>query len=261
MTFIALTIAGSDPGGGAGLQADLKTFHQFGVYGTAVVTLITVQNTVRTSRIEALDATLVGEQFDAVLEDLIPLAIKTGALGTEAIVAAVASRAFTCPLVVDPVTIGKHGAPLMDAGARSALRRLLLPRASLITPNLDEAAALAGVEVCDPDTMREAAKRIAGLGARSVLVKGGHLSGDAVDILWHDGGFTEFRSPRIETRHTHGTGCVYSAAITACLASGFSIPDAVRYAKVFVHEAIRTAPGLGAGSGPLNLLLTATPIR
>lgn len=257
MVQIALTIAGSDPSGGAGLQADLKTFHQFGVYGTAVVTLVTVQNTVRTSRMETLGAGLVAEQIDAVLEDLAPRAIKTGALGTAAIVEAVASRKFACPLVVDPVMIGKHGVPLMDADARFALRRLLLPRASLVTPNLDEAAELAGIEVCDPEAMREAAKRIADFGVASVLIKGGHLKGDAVDVLWHDGVFTEFRSARLETRHTHGTGCTYSAAITACLARGLSLPAAVDKAKAFVHEAIRTAPGIGAGSGPLNFWVKA----
>jgi hydroxymethylpyrimidine/phosphomethylpyrimidine kinase len=250
---IALSIAGSDPSGGAGLQADLRTFHQFGVYGTTVVTLITVQNTVRASRVEALDAGLVGEQIDAVLEDLPPGAVKTGALGNAAIVEAVAGRDFDCPMVIDPVMIGKHGAHLMDADARSALRRLLLPRASLVTPNLDEAGELAGIEVRDPESMREAAKRIAGFGVQSVLVKGGHLEGDAVDILWDDGIFSEYRSPRMETRHTHGTGCTYSAAITACLAQGLALPDAVGQAKKFIREAIRTAPGLGGGSGPLNL--------
>jgi hydroxymethylpyrimidine/phosphomethylpyrimidine kinase len=252
MPPLALTIAGSDPGGGAGLQADLKTFHQFGVYGTTVVTLITVQNTLRASRVVSLDAGLVGEQVDAILQDLSPGAAKTGALGTAAIVEAVASRNLGCPLVIDPVMIGKHGARLMDADARSALRRLLLPRASLITPNLDEAAELAGIEVRDSDAMRDAAKRIAGFGVPSVLIKGGHLAGDAVDILWHGGIFSEYRSPRLETRHTHGTGCTFSAAITACLAQGLSIPDAVARAKNFIHEAIRTAPGLGGGSGPLN---------
>src|SRR6202789_840452 len=182
MTPVALTIAGSDPSGGAGLQADLRTFHQFRVYGTTVVTLITVQNTLRGSRVETLDAGLVGEQIDAVLQDLPPGAVKTGALGTAAIVEAVASRNFACPLVIDPVMIGKHGAQLMDADARSALRRLLLHRASLVTPNLDEAAELAGFEVRDSEAMREAAKRIADFGVQSVLIKGGHLAsdGDAV---------------------------------------------------------------------------------
>lgn len=260
MSCIALTIAGSDPGGGAGLQADLKTFHQFGVYGSAVVTLITVQNTVGMSRVEMLDAGLVGEQLDAVLCDLPPNAAKTGAMGTAAIIEAVAARRIPCPLVVDPVTIGKHGMALMNEDARVAFRRLLLPRATLVTPNLDEAAELAGIGVSDAETMREAAKRIAGLGAASVLVKGGHLAGDALDILWHYGVFTEFRSPRIETPHTHGTGCVYSAAITAGLALGLSVVDAVGRAKSFVHEAIRTAPGLGSGYGPLNLFASHDPL-
>jgi hydroxymethylpyrimidine/phosphomethylpyrimidine kinase len=259
MTFIALTIAGSDPSGGAGLQADLKTFHQFGVYGAAVATLITVQNSVRMSRVETLDAALVGQQIDAVLEDLPPHAIKTGALGTAAIVEEIARRNFAAPLVVDPVTIGKHGTRLLDVDACAALRRFLLPRAALVTPNLDEAAELAGIAVCDPQTMREAAKRIAGLGAQSVLVKGGHLKGDAVDVLWHKGEFTEFRSPRIETRHTHGTGCAYSAAIAAGLALGLSLPEAVARAKKFVHEAIRSAPQLGRGSGPLNFRAPVDP--
>ena len=136
----------------------------------------------------------------------------------------------------------------------------LLPKASLVTPNLDEAAELAGIEVNNLETMREAARRIADLGVPSVLIKGGHLDGDAVDLLWHDGAFAEFRAPRINTQHTHGTGCVYSAAITACLARGLSIPDAVSKAKAFVHEAIRTAPGLGHGAGPLNLFAPTGPL-
>jgi hydroxymethylpyrimidine/phosphomethylpyrimidine kinase len=253
--FIALTIAGSDPGGGAGIQADLKTFHQFGIYGTSVVTLVTVQNTVRMSRVETLDAALVGEQFDAVLEDLAPHAIKTGALGTAAIIEAVAARKFAGPLVVDPVMMGKHGMALMDAEARSAMLRLLLPRAALVTPNLDEAGGMAGILVHDAGSMREAARRIAGLGAGAVLVKGGHLAGDddALDILWHGGEFTEFRMPRVESRHTHGTGCVYSAAITAGLARGLSVVEAVEKANSFVHAAILSAPGIGAGAGPLGL--------
>jgi len=257
-TPIALTIAGSDPGGGAGIQADLKTFHQFGVYGTAVVTLVTVQNTVRMSRVETLDATLVGEQFDAVLEDLTPHAIKTGALGTAAIIEAVAARKFAGPLVVDPVMMGKHGMALMDSEARGTMLRMLVPRAALVTPNLDEAGMMAGISVHDAEIMREAARRIAGLGARAVMVKGGHLTGedindDALDILWDGSEFTEFRMARIESRHTHGTGCVYSAAITAGLARGLSLVEAVGRAKTFVHAAIRSAPGIGGGAGPLGL--------
>jgi hydroxymethylpyrimidine/phosphomethylpyrimidine kinase len=249
---IALTIAGSDPSGGAGIQADLKTFHQLRVFGTAAITLVTVQNTTRMSRVETLDPSLVSEQIDAVIEDLPPQAAKTGALGTALIIEAVAACGLKCPLVIDPVMIGKHGAPLMDLAGREALRRLLLPQAALITPNLDEAAELAGLPVEDFDRMREAAVRIARLGAGSVLIKGGHLQGDAVDLLFHNGKFTELRAARIDTRHTHGTGCTYSAAITAFLARGFPMVEAVTRAKRFVDEAIRTNPGLGAGSGPVN---------
>lgn len=259
MVPVALTIAGSDPSGGAGIQADLKTFHQLGVYGASAVTLITVQNTVRVSRAEVLESALVGEQIDAVLEDLPPQAAKTGALGTAGIVRAVAARTFPCPLVVDPVMISKHGLPLMNREGRAALRDLLLPRAALVTPNLDEAAELAGIAVANPEQMRDAAARIAGLGAAAVLVKGGHLKGDALDILFHDGRFTEFRSPRLETRHTHGTGCTYSAAITAFLALGFGLEDSIGRAKAFVTEAIRTNPGLGSGAGPLNHCVSPHP--
>ena len=253
MIPIALTIAGSDPGGGAGIQADLKTFHQLGVFGTAAITLITVQNTTRISRVETLDPALVSEQIAAVLEDLPPQAAKTGALGTAAIVEAVAACALTCPLVVDPVMIGKHGAPLMDSTARAALRTLLVSKAVLVTPNLQEAAELAGIPVENFGQMKDAAVRIARLGPLAVLIKGGHLQhDDAVDLLYHEGEFTELRAARIDTRHTHGTGCTYSAAITAWLARGLPMVEAVTRAKGFVDEAIRTNPGLGAGSGPLN---------
>jgi hydroxymethylpyrimidine/phosphomethylpyrimidine kinase len=258
MLPVALTIAGSDPGGGAGIQADLKTFHSFGVYGTAAITLITVQNTDRLSRSVVLDAALVREQIEAVLEDLAPGAVKTGALGTAAVVEAIARISFRCPLVVDPVMVSSSGAPLLVPAAVQALRDLLLPRAALITPNLSEAVELAGMAFGNlndmrENDMREAARRIAGLGPGAVLIKGGHLeSGDAVDVLLSGGVFREFRGPRISTRHTHGTGCTYSAAITALLARGLRLEDAVAGAKSFVTEAIRTAPGIGAGSGPLN---------
>jgi len=253
MTPIALTIAGSDPGGGAGIQADLKTFHQLRVFGTAAITLITVQNSTGMSRVEVLDPDLVGEQIDAVLEDFPPQAAKTGALGNAAVIEAIASRSFACPLIVDPVILAKHGKPLMEPAARDVLRQVLVPRAALITPNLAEASLLASTPVANVDQMKEAAERIAEFGARSVLVKGGHLEGaETVDVLYHAGLFTEFRAPRLETRHTHGTGCTYSAAITAFLARGLPLPEAVRRAHRFVHEAIRTNPGLGAGAGPLN---------
>jgi len=210
--------------------------------------------------VHTLDPAIVGGQIDAVLADLPPLAAKTGALGTAAIIEAVAARKVGTPdfpLVVDPVMIGKHGAPLIDTDARTALRELLIPRAAIVTPNLPEAAELASLPVHNIDQMKVAALRITDLGARAVLIKGGHLEGPAfqdetVDILWHDGVFTEFRAARIHTRHTHGTGCTYSAAITALLARGFPIPEAVARAKRFIDQAIRTNPGLGAGAGPVN---------
>lgn len=256
MIPIALTIAGSDPGGGAGIQADLKTFHQLGVYGTTAITLITIQNTRGMSLVQTLDTAIVDGQIDAVLADLPPLAAKTGALGTAEIIEAVAARNLDFPLVVDPVMTGKHGT-LIDASARKALCELLIPRAALITPNLPEAVELTSRPVHNVDQMKEAARRIADLGARAVLIKGGHLEGagfedQTVDLLWCEGVFTEFPARRIHTRHTHGTGCTYSAAITAFLARGFPMPEAVTRAKRFIDEAIRTNPGLGAGAGPVN---------
>ena len=254
MIPVALTIAGSDPGGGAGIQADLKTFHQFGVYGEAAVTLLTVQNTCNVFEVLCLEPRFVRAQVEAVLEDIPPQAAKTGALGNEAIIEAVAELAagLHAPLVVDPVMISKHGAPLIAASARPVLEKKLLPRAALITPNLHEAAALAGRDVSSLEQMEDAARLLFERTGASVLVKGGHLAGEAVDVLCHRGEVRLYRSPRIETRHTHGTGCTYSAAITACLALGMDLPEAVERAKRFVTEAIRTSPGLGRGSGPVN---------
>lgn len=250
MVSIALTIAGSDPSGGAGIQADLKTFHRFGVYGQAVVTLLTVQNTRRVSRVVVMDPDLVIEQIRAVLDDVPPAAAKLGALGNSEVVHAVAreSETWTFPLVIDPVMISKHGSLLLGEAGSRAIRELLVPRAFLITPNLPEAETLTGEQ--EPHA---AASRLRTAGARNVLVKGGHLPGDAVDLLLTEGGdFHEFPAARIDTPHTHGTGCTYSAAITALLAQGVELVEAVGIAKKYVTEAIRTAPGLGHGSGPLN---------
>ncbi|MCU1234206.1 MAG: phosphomethylpyrimidine kinase [Candidatus Solibacter sp.] len=254
MTSAVLTIAGSDPSGGAGIQADLKTFHQFGVYGEAVITLLTVQNTVRVSRVEVMPPALVLEQLAAVLEDIPPAAAKTGALGSAAMIAAVARAAaeFNFPLVVDPVMVSKHGLPLLPSDAVATIRDLLLPRATLITPNVPEAEALTGLTIRTVDDMRAAACRLLEMGARAVLIKGGHLAGDSTDLLFDGVDWREFPAPRVATRHTHGTGCTYSAAITAGLASGFPLAEAVARAKRFIHEAIRTNPGLGRGSGPVN---------
>jgi len=254
MPFVALTIAGSDPSGGAGIQADLKTFHQFGVYGEAVITLLTVQNTVRTDRVEVMPPELVFEQIRAVLEDIPPVAVKTGSLGSAEVVHAVACalQGFPAPLIIDPVLLTKHGVPLASESAWEAIRRDLLPHAALVTPNVPEAEAFTGIPIRNLDDMRQAALRLREMGAQDVLIKGGHLPGPPIDVLLAGDAWHEFRAPRLETKHTHGTGCAYSAAIAACLARGMRLRDAVERAKQFINEAIRTAPGLGQGSGPVN---------
>jgi hydroxymethylpyrimidine/phosphomethylpyrimidine kinase len=251
---VALTIAGSDPSGGAGIQADLKTFHQFGVYGEAAITLVTVQNTCGVQRVACLDPQLVTDQIRAVLADIPPGAAKTGALGNGGIIRAVGelARDFPFPLVVDPVTASKAGAALLAPEDLETLKTFLLPHAFLLTPNLDEASQLTGLEVRAPAAMRDAARVLAQMGPQAVLVKGGHLAGDATDILYWRGQWSEFTAPRIATRHTHGTGCTFSAAIAASLACGHDLPEAVRRAKRYITEAIRRSPGLGSGAGPLD---------
>jgi len=213
---VALTVAGSDPSGGAGIQADLKTFHQFGVYGAAAITLVTVQNSTGVDRVRLLDAELVEQQIRAVLEDLPVAVVKTGALGSAALVRVVArlQREYGFALVVDPVLLSTHGRELLAASAVEALLDDLLPAALLVTPNLAEAAALTGLRVDDLATMAEAARAIHRRAGAFVLVKGGHLAGDALDLLWDGTQVQEFRAPRIDSRHTHGTGCTYSAAVT-----------------------------------------------
>jgi hydroxymethylpyrimidine/phosphomethylpyrimidine kinase len=254
MIAVALTIAGSDPSGGAGIQADLKTFHQFGVYGEAVITLVTVQNTEIVSRVEELRAELVVRQIEAVVSDIPPSAAKTGALGSVAIVEAVAELAasFHFPLVVDPVMISKHGVRLMSPEAEDVLKRKLLPRALLVTPNLPEAEALTELTIRTEEDMHKAAERLRDLGCRAALVKGGHRDGAPVDVLADAGGLKHYLGRRIATPHTHGSGCTFSAAITAGLALGYSLREAITHAKNFVQAAIETAPGLGGGHGPLN---------
>lgn len=258
MIPVALTIAGSDPSGGAGLQADLKTFHQFGVYGTSIVTLLTVQNTLSVSAIEILDSNFVLAQLDAVLDDIPPQAAKVGALGSVANIKALAERAksFSFPLVLDPVMVSKHGDSLIDDDAVKMLATQLLPAAFLVTPNILEASKLAAMKVNGVRTMEQAAAVIARQGAKHVLIKGGHLGADAVDVLWTDGQTLRLPGERIDTQHTHGTGCVLSAAITARLASGDDVVTAVTAAKRFITEAIRTSPSLGNGYGPVNMHAT-----
>jgi hydroxymethylpyrimidine/phosphomethylpyrimidine kinase len=251
---VALSIAGSDPSGGAGLQADLKTFQRYEVFGATAVTLLTVQNTRGVSGIEFVAPEFVGAQIDAVVSDLPVRAAKTGALGTAAMVALVAARleraAF--PVVVDPVLVSKHGSPLVADDVIDAVRTLLLPCAAIVTPNLAEAERLAGIAIDDVASMERAARTIASFGARSVLVKAGHRATGACDLLLTDGAAHVFAEERIDSQHTHGTGCVLSAAITARLALGGSVVDAVREARRHVRAAIRSAPGLGGGRGPID---------
>jgi hydroxymethylpyrimidine/phosphomethylpyrimidine kinase len=255
MLSVALTIGGSDPSGGAGIQADLKTFHQHGVYGTSVLTLLTVQNTQGVQAVEALSPGFVRAQLDAVLEDVPPVVAKTGALGNPLVIEVIAERArgFGFPLVVDPVMVSKHGDPLLDREAAGTLKKALVPKAFLVTPNLPEAAVLAEMEIHDVNAMEKAAATIALRGVPNVLIKGGRLEGQAIDVLYCDGESHRYASERVDTKHVHGTGCVLSAAITARLARGESVVSAVQGAKAFVTAAIKTHPGLGAGNGPTNM--------
>ena len=253
-TPVALTIAGSDPSGGAGIQADLKTFHQFGVYGTTVLTVITVQNTLRVSAVKPLPASMVLAQLNAVLEDMLPAAAKCGALGSREIVEVIAERAsrFPFPLVVDPVILSKHGKPMLEEDASVVLIKRLLPSAFLVTPNLAEATFLSGIEITGASSMEKAARAIAELGPQAVLIKGGHMEKTATDMLLYQGCIHTFSAPKIPTDQTHGSGCTHSAAITALLAKGCGLVEAVEKAKEFMTRAIETSPGLGRGIGPVN---------
>ncbi|APG28839.1 phosphomethylpyrimidine kinase [Syntrophotalea acetylenivorans] len=249
-----LTVAGSDSGGGAGIQADLKTITLLGSYGMSVITALTAQNTCGVRGIHPVPVDFVDEQLAAVLDDLAPEVIKTGMLLDAGIVRLVADRLKQHGLLamVDPVMIAKGGAPLLRQEAVEACRNQLLPQTYLLTPNLPEAAELTGLPVYNEADMEKAGRRLQQLGARNVLLKGGHLEGEAIDLLLD--GETLYRLPakRIDCRNTHGTGCTSSAAIAALLASGHPLPQAVTLAKEFITEAIRTAPDLGAGHGPVN---------
>jgi len=249
----ALTIAGSDSGGGAGIQADLKTFQRFGVFGTSAVTLITAQNTVGVSSVHMLPVKVILEQIEAVASDLHPQATKTGALGSAEVIEAVAwavDHHGLAQLVVDPVMISKHGDRLLGPEAIEALRRHLLPKATLLTPNLHEAGELLGREIRDEAEMLDAARELAGLGPQAVWLKGGALAGGlAVDVLFAGGELHRFADDMLQTRNTHGTGCTASAAIVAGLANGEPLRDAVAAAKRYIQRAILEAPGLGSGMG------------
>ena len=251
----ALTIAGSDSGGGAGIQADLKTFSAFRVFGTSVLTALTAQNSVGVHGIFNVPPQFVGSQIDAVLSDIGADAVKIGMLSTAPIIRAVATRLAAHgrrPVVLDPVMIAKSGDPLLQPEARAALIAELLPLAEVVTPNLHEAAALTDMVVVTEEDMEEAARRILALGPRNVLVKGGHLKEAATDILWDGRAFRRFTAPRLDSPHTHGTGCTLSAAIAAGLARGRTLGDAVEEAKRYVTAAITAGFQAGRGVGALR---------
>ncbi len=258
---IVLTIAGSDSGGGAGIQADLKTFQAFGVFGASAITAITVQNTRGVTGVHAIPVDTVRAQIAAVATDLPPAACKTGMLATAELVRAVAAsiREHALPgYVLDPVMVATSGDRLLDADAERTILDELLPLATLVTPNLDEAALLVGEPLEDEAAMRRAARALVDRGARAALVKGGHLRGaELVDVLFDGRDFHEWRRPKIETRSTHGTGCTLSAGVAAGLAHGRSLRRAVEDALDYVQRAMRAAPGLGSGHGPLNHMVPA----
>ena len=257
---VALSIAGSDSGAGAGIQADLKTFAAFGVYGVTVITAITAQNTVGVRAVQEVDVEIIAAQLDAVAEDFAIAALKTGMLSSAAIIEVVAGglqRHRLRPLVVDPVMIAKSGDRLLHEDAVDALRRTLLPLAYVVTPNIPEAEVLAGRKIFTWDDRVAAARAIMDLGANAVVIKGGHSEDDPIiDLLVDRQGVHEYRAPRIVTTSTHGTGCTFSAAITAALAAGHELPDAVAGAREYLSRALATAPGLGHGHGPLNHALS-----
>ena len=250
-----MTIAGSDSGGGAGIQADLKTFSALGVYGASTLTAITAQNTVAVTAVHELPVEVIAAQIEAVVTDMGVDAVKTGMLSSSAIVQVVAGE-LECHgirnLVVDPVMVAKSGDPLLREEAVESVRTLLVPLATLVTPNIPEAETLTGLTVLTDDDMREAARKIVALGARSVVVKGGHRDGPATDLFFDGNDFTEFSSERFDTVNTHGTGCTFASAAAAGLAQGKPLLEAVAQAKEYVTEAIRNSYPLGQGHGPVH---------
>jgi hydroxymethylpyrimidine/phosphomethylpyrimidine kinase len=253
-----LIVAGSDSGGGAGIQADIKTVTALGGYAATAITALTAQNTLGVFDILPIDAHFVAQQMEVVLADIGADAVKVGMLHSAAVIRTVskvlASRATGIPIVVDPVMVAKGGTPLLEATARTALVEHLLPLAAVLTPNAPEAELLTGLRVQTPDDLAAAADRLLALGPSAVLVKGGHLEGDVVvDLLRTADGFERrFESPRLSTSSTHGTGCTLASAIAVGVAEGLRLEDAVDRARRYVHEAIVTAPKLGQGHGPLN---------
>ena len=251
-----LIIAGSDSGGGAGIQADIKTVTALGGYAATAITAVTVQNTLGVTGVHPIPLDIIEAQARAVLDDIGADAIKTGMLGDAATVERVArvlDRAVGIPAVIDPVMIAKGGASLLETPAIQAVKRLLIPRAALLTPNAPEAEALTGLTVENVDGQRRAGEALLAMGAKAVLMKGGHVAGERViDILMTGDSETTFEGERIETRHTHGTGCTLASACATGLAQGLDLTAAVARAWSYVHEAMLRAPGFGAGHGPLD---------
>jgi hydroxymethylpyrimidine/phosphomethylpyrimidine kinase len=260
---VALSIAGSDSGGGAGIQADLKTFAALGVYGVSVITAITAQNTVGVRAVQEIDPDVIAAQLDALAEDFAIAALKTGMLSSAVIIETVAAglrRHALRPLVVDPVMIAKSGDRLLREDAVETLRRRLLPLAHVVTPNIPEAEVLTGLAIRSQADRVAAGHAIMELGAHAVVIKGGHSDDDPiVDLLVDDKGVHEFRAARIVTSSTHGTGCTFSAAIAAALGRGDELATAVGEARAYVSNALAQAPGLGHGHGPLNHFPTRQP--
>lgn len=254
--YRALTIAGSDSGGGAGIQADLKTFHQLGVYGMSVLTALTAQNTLGVHGVMPVSPEFVGQQIDAVLSDIGTDAVKTGMLFDSNIIEMVAKKIKQYEInnyVLDPVMIAKGGAPLLLEEAVCAIKKHLIPLAMVITPNLPEAEQLTGMKIETMEQMKKAAEILREMGARAVVIKGGHASGDmAIDIFFDGKEYKELKAKRFETEQTHGTGCTFAAAITAGLAKGKSVVEAVEEAKKFITAAISHPLGIGHGHGPTN---------
>lgn len=265
-----LIVAGSDSGGGAGIQADIKTVTALGAYAATAITALTAQNTLGVHGVFPVDVAFIAQQMELVLDDIGADAIKTGMLHNaeviETVVATLERRAPLTPVVVDPVMVAKGGASLLDNSATETMKRRLLPRAAVLTPNIPEAEALVGGEIASVEDMKEAAAALLKMGPRAVLLKGGHREGDMVtDILAREvEGETRiesFRSRRIDTRHTHGTGCTLASAIAAGIAHDLDLASAVRRARAYVLQALKTAPGFGQGHGPLNHGHTVKPFK
>jgi hydroxymethylpyrimidine/phosphomethylpyrimidine kinase len=259
-----LIAAGSDSGGGAGIQADIKTVTALGAYAMTAITALTAQDTNGVAGIVGVDPAFIAQQMRMVLDDIGADAVKTGMLHNVAVIDTVAGvlseKAKGIPLVVDPVMYAKGGHALLEPDAIASLKAKLLPLAAVVTPNIPEAEAIAGVTIRTVEDMRAAARAIVDFGPRAVLLKGGHMEdGDVTDILFQGDDVLEMTHPRIDTRHTHGTGCTLASAIAAGLAQGMDLPSAVRRARAYVLEAIRTAPGFGHGHGPLNHAHTVAP--